>query len=85
MSSKNRFEPSWRETPPADKSYRSVFKWGAPDGYKHPNHKLFEEIKTVFNMKDSDFTRPVFEGDEPVALKAAPKLSKKILADCEKI
>lgn len=85
MSSKNRFEPSWRETPPADKSYRSVFKWGAPDGYKHPNHKLFEEIKTTFSMKDSDFTRPVFEGDEPVVLKAAPKLSKKILTDLAKI
>ncbi|HPS56539.1 MAG TPA: FAD-binding oxidoreductase [Spirochaetota bacterium] len=85
MTSKKRFEPSWRETPPAFKSYRSIFKWGAPDGYKHPNHKLFEEIKSSFGLNDSDFSRPISEGDEPVSLKTAPKLAKKTLVDLAKI
>ncbi len=85
MSSTKRFEPSWRETPPADKSYRSIFKWGAPDGYKHPNHKLFEEIKSTFRMNDSDFSRPVSEGNEQVQLKTSPRFTKKILADLAKI
>lgn len=85
MSANKKFEPSWRETPPADKSYRSVFKWGAPEGFKHPNHKLFEEIKSTFNMNDSDFIRPASEGDEPVILKTVPRLTKKTLNDLAKI
>ncbi len=85
MSGKKAFEPSWRETPPAEKSFRSIFKWGAPAEYKHPNHKLFEEIKSAFGMNDSDFMRPVLEGDEPVNIKAASRLTKKHMADLAKI
>ncbi|NLV67496.1 MAG: FAD-binding oxidoreductase [Spirochaetes bacterium] len=85
MSSPKKFEPAWRENPPADKSYRSIFKWGAPDGFKHPNHKLFEEIKSVLGMTDSEFRNPVTEGDEPVQLKSAPQLTKKNLAALARI
>ena len=85
MSAKKFFEPSWRETPPAENSYRSVFKWGNPSEYKHPNHKLFEEIKSLFNMNDSDFASPVSEGNEKVTLKTKPRFTKKTLADLIKI
>jgi len=77
MTRKNTFSPSWRETPPAEKSYRSVFKWGAPSEYKHPNEMLFQEIKSLFVMSDSDFISPQKEGNETVQLKAAPKITKK--------
>lgn len=85
MTGKDKFEPAWRETPPVEHSYRSIFKWGAPSEYKHPNHKLFEEIKKSFNMNNSDFITPVYEGDEDVTLRKQPKLTKKQIADLAKI
>lgn len=85
MTSKITFEPAWRETPPADKSYRSIFKWGSPSEYKHPNHKLFEEIKTSFGLNNTDFITPSYEGDEPVLLKQPPKMTKKQISDLVKI
>jgi len=66
---KNFFEPKWRETPPAEKSYRSIFKWGAPAEYKHPNKKLFKEIKEQFNLTDDDFKTNRAAGDETVNFK----------------
>ncbi len=68
MSDKSVFEPDWREKPPAKKSYRSIFKWGRPDEYKHPNHAWFEMLKAEFNMSDADFKKPKFEGDEAVKI-----------------
>jgi hypothetical protein len=34
------FIPDWREEPPSSRSFRSILKWGAPGGYKHPDAKL---------------------------------------------
>ncbi len=78
-------EPDWRETPPVEKSYRSIFKWGAPDGYKHPNHKLYEEIKKTFDLDDNDFTAKKSTGDEIVSFKKAVKLKKEQIVKLEKI
>jgi alkyldihydroxyacetonephosphate synthase len=78
-------EPAWRETPPEDKSYRSIFKWGAPDGYKHPNHKLFEEIKSNFNLDDSHFLAVKNSGDETVKFKKPVRLKKEQISRLEKI
>ena len=50
------FEPAWRDSVPVEKSYRSIFKWGAPDIFKHPNQKLYNVFKETFNLdviKDS--------------------------------
>jgi len=78
-------EPIWRETPPAPKSYRSIFKWGAPDGYKHPNHKLLDEVKHVFNLDDSYFSSPKSSGDEIVSYKKNIKLKKEQILRLQKI
>jgi len=66
MAEQNTFQPEWINSPPADKSYRSVFKYGDPNGFKHPNHRLFDEIKRVFQMTDADFVKPVNTGNEKV-------------------
>jgi len=78
-------EPAWRENPPVEKSYRSIFKWGAPDGYKHPNHKLFEEIRNQFHLDDKHFSSETSNGDEIVSFKKAVKLKKEQIAKLEKI
>ncbi len=79
------FEPAWRETPPVEKSYRSIFKWGAPDGYKHPNKKLFDEIKKTFNLNDSDFMSEKSTGDGIVSFRKPVRLKKDQIAALQKI
>lgn len=82
---KSKFEPVWRETPPGDKSYRSVFKWGAPAEYKHPNIKLFDEIKEQFHLTDDDFREVESPGDETVSCRKKAALKPKQLEALSKI
>ena len=46
-----------RGRPPVG-TYRSIFKWGDPNEFKHPNSKLYKLIKETFNMTDDDFKSP---------------------------
>jgi alkyldihydroxyacetonephosphate synthase len=70
------FQPDWTETAPAEKSYRSIFKWGSPDGFKHPNQKLFKELKETFGLTDEHFKTKQPEGNETVSFRKAIKLTK---------
>ncbi len=70
------YRPPWRETAPLEGSYRSIFKWGDPSGFKHPNEKLYREIKEVFGLADDDFRTPVDAGDEKVKLGRPVRLAK---------
>ncbi|BCS96307.1 oxidoreductase [Desulfoluna limicola] len=65
---KTHFEPEWRTTPPEPGSWRSIFKWGAPDGFKHPNAKLYALLKETFGLTDESFNTPVDTGDGLVTL-----------------
>jgi alkyldihydroxyacetonephosphate synthase len=69
------FRPDWIESPPRQGSYRSIFKWGSPADYKHPNEKLYSELKSVFNLDDEYFKHKHTEGNEKVVLKQKPKIS----------
>ncbi|NNF99126.1 MAG: FAD-binding oxidoreductase [Desulfobacteraceae bacterium] len=68
MKKTNPHRPGWRRTTPIEGSYRSIFKWGAPDGFKHPNDKLYSFLKEALRMTDADFDQPGSQGDEPVKL-----------------
>lgn len=81
MIFKKNFEPSWTETPPGTGSYRSIFKWGAPDRFKHPNPRLYKMLKEKFGMDDNDFAEKVMEGNEMVSLAGDNKLPKVVTAD----
>ena len=37
--------PQWTESPPPPKSYRSVFKYGDPGKFKHPNRQWVAMLK----------------------------------------
>lgn len=82
---KNNFEPAWREAPPVEKSFRSIFKWGAPEAYKHPNVKLFKEIKEQFHLTDDDFRTVKTTGDETVNFKKKTALKARHIEAFEKI
>ena len=63
-----KFTPEWSNTAPRQGTYRSIFKWGAPDKFKHPNNKLFETLKTKFGLTDTNFHHKQEEGLESVTL-----------------
>jgi len=75
----DKFQPDWREKPPARKSYRSIFKWGGADEYKHPNHAWYEMLKKEFGMTDADFQKPVREGDETVRIAQPVRLTDDVI------
>ena len=64
--SRKPFSPNWIETPPQQGSYRSLFKWGAPGAFKHPNRGLYALMKERFGLTDADFQRRQKEGNEAV-------------------
>jgi len=60
------FTPDWTNTAPKPGTFRSIFKWGSPEGFKHPNQRLYETLKEKFGMGDEDFQKKAFEGNEAV-------------------
>ena len=57
-------EPRWTATPPPPRSWRSLFKWGDPTQYKHPNHRLVATLKELFGLTDADLQRPQDTGTQ---------------------
>jgi alkyldihydroxyacetonephosphate synthase len=74
MPKNDNFIPAWCEQEAPIRSWRSLFKYGDPNGFKHPNQGLFELMKEAFGMTDDDFQRPdlkikIFEKEVPLHLK----------------
>jgi len=63
------FQPEWINEAPKKYSFRSIFKYGAPDGFKHPSKRLFDELKRAFELTDDDFSKKVSTGNNPVTQK----------------
>ncbi len=83
--SRHSFSPDWSDSPPPPGSYRSIFKWGAPDGFKHPNQRLYEMLKSEFRLSDADFRSKHFEGREPVVCERPMGLRSDQIQAIEKI
>ena len=75
MSTTNKtFTPAWYEETAPQGSYRSIFKWGNLNEFKHPNRGLYELMKHTFNMTDEDFRQPRQMGLESVEFEAPVRL-----------
>ncbi|MDY6822241.1 MAG: FAD-binding oxidoreductase [Thermodesulfobacteriota bacterium] len=59
--------PDWIDTPPEPGTYRSIFKWGAPDGFQHPNSGFLSVVKDALGLNDAHFKEKRETGQEPVA------------------
>jgi alkyldihydroxyacetonephosphate synthase len=68
MSENVKFNPAWTNNPPEEGTYRSVFKWGAPKRFKHPNHRLFMMLKERLGLTDEDFSIKLDLGNQTVKL-----------------
>ena len=58
--------PKWIETPPVKGSFRSVFKWGAPEAFKNPSTGFLRVIKNELGLTDKVFNTAIHTGDESV-------------------
>ena len=75
MKKESEFQPQWTNEAPIKGSFRSVFKYGDPLGFKHPNKMLFQELKEKFNLSDKDFNEKESTGNDIINLKVESKLS----------
>jgi len=67
--------PEWVEEAPPEGSYRSIFKWGDPNAFKHPNQRLYVMMKQEFGLSDADFKTTLKPGYEPVKCEIPIRLS----------
>ncbi|MDY0133044.1 MAG: FAD-binding oxidoreductase [Desulforegulaceae bacterium] len=77
---KKNFEPEWVKTAPAKNSFRSIFKWGDPNEFKHPNKRLYSLIKKTFDLTDNDFIKPLSDlGNDEVKGESETKILSEII------
>lgn len=58
MAKTNKFKPAWFDEPTPAGTWRSLFKWGDPAGFKHPNSGLVRLIMDRFNLTREDLSSP---------------------------
>ena len=75
MSENTKFQPDWINEAPKKGSFRSIFKYGDPLGFKHPNFMLFKELKENFKLSEKDFSKKESTGNEIVDISVESKLS----------
>jgi alkyldihydroxyacetonephosphate synthase len=57
------FYPDWTTRAPEKGTYRSIFKWGAPDRFKHPNAGFYGLLKDELGLTDADFQEKRNQGN----------------------
>jgi alkyldihydroxyacetonephosphate synthase len=85
MSRKNKCTPAWFEEVTPSGTYRSLFKWGDPAEFKHPNSGLVKLMIDSFGLSCSDLMVPVNLALETVAEKLPHRLSSQHLIELTRI
>jgi alkyldihydroxyacetonephosphate synthase len=85
MADPKDFVPAWYEQRCPDRSYRSLFKWGDPEQFKHPNRGLFEYARQYFGMQNEDFERPAQMGLETFEFQNAAGFDSDLMARLQAI
>ncbi len=75
MSKKSTFIPAWFQSPTPPGTFRSLFKWGDPAAFKHPNRALVSLMMSTFGLSEKDLTHPEDRGLEPVEVSVPVKLA----------
>ncbi|MCG6908701.1 MAG: FAD-binding oxidoreductase [Deltaproteobacteria bacterium] len=63
MGKQDDFYPDWTTRAPEKGTYRSIFKWGAPDRFKHPNAGFYSLLKDELGLTDADFQEKRNQGN----------------------
>ena len=63
---KTQWQPPWVEKAPEPGTFRSIFKWGAKDWFKHPNPGFLRVIADELGLSEEDFKGPACIGGKIV-------------------
>ncbi len=85
MYKNSNFMPIWTDEAPRKGSYRSIFKWGDPNGFKHPNQRLYSYIKDQLELTDDNFKKPINEGHQKVVCDPPVQISNNQIKKIKKI
>lgn len=66
MAAKKKVIPSWYTQPTPPGTYRSLFKWGDPAEFKHPNSGLVKLVMDTFDLSEEDLKQPLDLGLDAV-------------------
>ncbi len=78
---KTKFVPGWFTEPTPAGTYRSLFKWGDPAGFKHPNSGLVKLVMDTFDLKQDDLKKPIDLALDPIPDTIPSKLAEKHLKE----
>ncbi len=73
------------EKAPEPGTFRSIFKWGAKDRFKHPNQGFLRVIAEELGLTEKDFKQPAHLGDKIVENRPATSLLPEDAAAFESI
>jgi alkyldihydroxyacetonephosphate synthase len=62
----SKLTPNWYEGPLPERSFRSLFRWGDPQQYKHPNSGLVALMQEMLDVSADQLTQPLSLGLDPV-------------------
>ncbi|MCP4022141.1 MAG: FAD-binding oxidoreductase [Desulfobacteraceae bacterium] len=82
---KSKLSYKWMDKVPEKGSFRSIFKWGKGDEFKHPSQGFLQVIKQELNLTDSNFKTAEKLGNEKVANDKPVNISSKIAEQLKKI
>jgi len=77
--------PKWIEEVAPERSYRSIFRWGDPKYFKHPNERLCKLMREALQLSDEDFASPKNTGFETVDVELPIRLEPKHVEAFQKI
>ena len=72
---KDQWSPPWVEKAPEPGTFRSIFKWGARDRFKHPNPGFLRVIAQKLGLAEADFKQPACLGEAIIEDRSAFRLS----------
>ncbi|WP_457553109.1 FAD-binding oxidoreductase [Desulfobacula sp.] len=76
IKKESKFIPAWQNKAPEKRSFRSIFKWGAPDEFKNPSQGFLYIIQQELGLLDSNFKEQQKPGNEQVKDSNEPGISK---------
>ncbi len=82
---KTKFVPDWLTESTPTGTYRSLFKWGDPAGFKHPNSGLVKRVMDTFELKEEDFKKPGDFALEMIPDNVPSKMAEKHLKEFMRI
>ena len=82
---KTKFVPGWYNDPTPAGTYRSLFKWGDPAGFKHPNSGLVRLVMDTFDLKQEDLKKPIDLALDVIPDNVPSKMPEKHLKEFRRI